>query len=350
MKKPLSMVAIFLLIICLAACQSKGNESSRSADSHESSRISKEVKEQPEKKEEQETNVYPLTGELANGGIDNQVIGVMVNNHSLARPQTGLSKADVVYEVLAEGQITRFLALFQSEIPDKIGPVRSARPYYLELAQGFNALYIYHGASVAINQTVANSGTDFLNGSMYDNNGWLFQRSTDRSAPHNSYLLTSGINQALEAKGYDNQSTIPPLPFADDDQLNKGQPVTDVTITYSEQPEEIVSFTYDTEIKQFLRSSDGEPTVEKETNQRIAVDNIFVVETSHQVVDGKGRRSIDLTSGGKGYLFYKGEMLQVNWKNVNGRILPYLDGEPLPFARGKTWVNIVPTNTKVAAQ
>lgn len=71
----------------------------------------------------------------------------MINNHPKARPQTGLTEADIVYEVLAEGEVTRFLAIFQSSNPKLIGPVRSSRDYYIELAKGYNSLYIAHGYS-----------------------------------------------------------------------------------------------------------------------------------------------------------------------------------------------------------
>ncbi|UOQ44084.1 DUF3048 domain-containing protein [Halobacillus salinarum] len=348
MKKHIGLAVLLLSLLLMAAC-SKGEEK-ESTDAPEG-KVTAQEKENPVDEETAFSQfTYPLTGKPAEEKPSQRVIAVMVNNHTKARPQTGLSQADVVYEVLAEGEITRFVALFQSHIPDKIGPVRSARPYFMKLAQGYDSVYIYHGASVKINQFVANSGIDFLNGSMYDNNGWLFMRSNDRMPPHNSYLLTSGIDKAIRAKGYNQAKEMEALPFGSEDELKQGQSVQDVTITYSNQPQEVVSFTYDSEQKQFLRSSDGEPTVEKESNDRIAVDNIFVVKTSHQVIDSKGRREVDLTSGGKGYLFYKGQMMEVNWKNDQGRILPYLDGQPLKFAKGKTWVNIVPNDTNVAAQ
>src|SRR5699024_9640157 len=80
--------------------------------------------------EEQFDNMYPLTGIETNDAVDGRPIGVMVNNHAEARPQSGLSQADIVFEILAEARITRLLALYQSEIPDVVGPVRSAREYY----------------------------------------------------------------------------------------------------------------------------------------------------------------------------------------------------------------------------
>ncbi|KHE66671.1 DUF3048 C-terminal domain-containing protein, partial [Halobacillus sp. BBL2006] len=233
--------------------------------------------------------------------------------------------------------------------PDTIGPIRSARPYYFEIASGFDSVYVYHGASTAINRQVAANGIHYLDGTMYDDNGWLFKRSPERSAPHNSYLLTSGLEEALTNKDYPKTRKIEPLPFSKEKQPIKGQDVDNVTITYSESPQEVVTFTYDQEQEKFLRSSDGESTVDASNNERIAVNNVLIVETAHQIIDSKGRRDIDLTSGGKGYLIQKGQMKEIQWQNVDGRILPYDNDEPLGFLPGQTWVNIIPENAAVTA-
>lgn len=300
-------------------------------------------------KEQQQTddNIYPLTGQAMDEVSHHRVIGVMVNNHTKARPQSGLSQADIVYEVLAEGQITRFLALFHSRIPDTIGPVRSARPYYFEIASAFNSVYFYHGAATAINRQIAANGIHYLDGSMYDNNGWLFQRSSERSAPHNSYLITAGLDQALTNKEYPRDHEIAPLPFSKENQVINGTDAKDVTITYSGHPEEVVTFTYDEASGQYLRSSDGKPSFDAANEERLAVDNVMIVEAEHQIIDSKGRRDIDLTSGGKGYLIQKGKVKEITWKNIDGRILPFDNEEPLSFVPGQTWVNITPKNAAI---
>src|SRR5690606_25562598 len=100
------------------------------------------------------------------------------NNHPNARPQSGLASADVVYEMLAEGDVTRFLALYQSEIPDNIGPIRSARSYFIELAKGLDAFYIAHGFSPEAQSMLRNNVVDNINGMYYD--GSIFKRSRDR--------------------------------------------------------------------------------------------------------------------------------------------------------------------------
>ena len=75
-----------------------------------------------------------------------------INNHPLARPQSGISDADIIYEIAAEGNMTRLLALFQSELPEEIGPVRSARDYFVHIAKGLDAFYVAHGYSPDANR------------------------------------------------------------------------------------------------------------------------------------------------------------------------------------------------------
>ncbi|MDE8721632.1 DUF3048 domain-containing protein, partial [Alistipes putredinis] len=89
---------------------------------------------QPKEKREADKNIYPLTGLEADGNVQQRPLAVVVNNHPKARPQSGLSKADIVIEALSEGPITRFLAIYQSEMPEAAGPVRSAREYFIDLA------------------------------------------------------------------------------------------------------------------------------------------------------------------------------------------------------------------------
>src|SRR5690625_7813177 len=95
----------------------------------------------------------------------------MINNHPAARPQSGLSQADIVFEMLAEGNMTRFLAFFQSEQPEVVGPVRSAREYYFDLAEGYDALYVYHGAAKFINAMINDRYIVYLKG-RFEYNVW----------------------------------------------------------------------------------------------------------------------------------------------------------------------------------
>lgn len=287
---------------------------------------------------------YPLTGEPIEVEPTNRAISVMVNNHPAARPQSGLNKADLVFEALAEGGITRLLAVFQSEFPKKVGPVRSARPYYIELAKGLNAIYIFHGWSPEAQEIIQSGYIDHLNGLYYD--GTLFNRVTFRKSPHNSYISFENIRKGAKQNGYSMEGAPKSYKFlAEDDQV-EGKLQKDITISYSNQNFE-VRYEYDSSIKKYKRFSGDVQTVDYDTNDPVLLNNIFIVQMDHFVIDDSGRRKIDLTSGGKALLLQEGKMREVSWKNVDGRIVPYFNGAEIRLVPGKTWINIVPNIDKM---
>ncbi|MDM5336271.1 DUF3048 domain-containing protein [Fictibacillus enclensis] len=302
--------------------------------------------EKPEKKEEKKEhlNTFPLTGIKTKKPTDARVFSVMVNNHQRARPQSGVYKADLVYEVLAEGEITRFLAVFQSEKPNVIGPVRSARDYFIELSQGYHSFYVHHGWSPDAKKMLSgkNSKVDSLNGLYYD--GTLFHRATFRQAPHNSYITYEDLMTGLKKKGYDDKDKIKPLPFLKPEEVKglTGDKADQVLITYSQN--EKVGYKYNPSTKRYARSSNGTPSTDLETKKPVEVNNVFIVEMKHRIIDSYGRRAIDLTSGGKGLLLQQGKVREVTWKNKNGRIIPSGTG----FVPGKTWINIIPTQPRIS--
>lgn len=288
--------------------------------------------------------VYPLTGIATNDSVDHRIISVMINNHPDARPQTGLQQADIVFEILAEGSTTRFLALFHSEQPDIVGPVRSAREYFFELAKGYDALYVYHGAADFINDMITNRGIDHLNGSLYDNDGHLFTRESFRKAPHNSYVHLPVSYDIAEEKGYETTTEIDDLKFlAESDEIT-GDKANHVKIGYQgDEPRHIVEYVYNEQYQTYQRCEDGEETKDLASDEQIEVNNLLVVEAPHQVIDDDGRRAIDLATNGKALLIQQGKQQQVEWKNENGQIVPVKSGEILGLVPGKTWINVVPS-------
>jgi hypothetical protein len=287
---------------------------------------------------------FPLTGIGTPTAAQQRAVAVMVNNHPQARPQSGLHKADIVYEVLAEGNVTRFLAIFESEEPEMVGPIRSARDYYIELAKGYNSLFVAHGYSPQAQEMLSSGFIDELNGMQYD--GTLFKRAGFRKAPHNSYITFDNIEKGADQKGYNMEQAPNALTFLKEGQP-EGQKAEAVMISYG-NPAFDVQFKYHQEQGKYHRYSDGEDTVDLDSNEPVLLDNILIVETNHQVLDDAGRRRIDLSSGGRGYLLQKGVMNEVEWKNANGRILPFIDGKEAEFVPGKTWINIIPSLEQIA--
>jgi hypothetical protein len=286
---------------------------------------------------------YPLTGVGSETKTDGRAVAVMINNFPKARPQSGLNKADIVYEILAEGDITRFLAVFQSEKPENIGPVRSARDYYIDIAKGLKALYIAHGYSPEAKKMLNSGYIDNLNGMVYD--GTLFKRASFRKPPHNSYITYGNILKGVKLKNYSMDATPPAFTFLTKDESLKltGKAATSVMVSYFSHNIFDCIYEYDSSIGKYKRFTGGEQTIDLKTKQPILLDNIFIVEMDHQLIDSYGRRAVDLTSGGQAYLLQKGKVNEVEWKNDNGRIIPFKDGKEVPFVQGKTWINVIPT-------
>lgn len=334
------------IILLLAAC---------GKDTKPPKKIEEQQKPDPSQEnnqEEDEDNFafrFPLTGNGTDNKPEERAVAVMINNHPLARQQSGLSQADVVYEVLAEGEVTRFLAIFQSEKPDNIGPVRSARDYYIDLAQGYRALYIAHGYSPDAQKMLASGRYDQLNGMQHD--GTLFKRAGFRKAPHNSYISFENIEKGAERQKYDMSVPPAPLEFMDAKEAEAdlpGTPAPRVQVVYSGSKAFTNEYRYDENAGAYNRYSGGVQTEEYETKEPVRTENLLVAAAVHKVIDNKGRRAIDFSSGGKAILFQKGKAKELEWRNVEGRILPYENGAPAKLIPGKTWISIVPSLNSIS--
>ena len=303
------------------------------------------------KEDNEEKNIHPFTGIETTEDVSNRAIAVMVSNQVQARPQSGLTKADIVYEMLTEANITRFLAIYQSTMPELVGPVRSARDYFYTLANDLDAVYLYSGAANFINDDMDAKDIERLEAARFPADGNPFVRETFRKAPHNLYVNFANIYDAIEKKGYATEATYEPYPFIEEDTEIEGEEATYIKVDYYGS-EPVVEYKYDKKTERYTRWNDGETTIELESEIPIEMDNVFIVEAEHEVVDEELRRDIDIHSGGKGYLFQKGKVQLVDWENRDGRILPVKDGEIIPFVPGQTWINFVETNptSKVKAQ
>lgn len=303
------------------------------------------VQEEPaEREEEQGEQVSaPFTGEEGGPFTSRQVLAV-INNHPDARPQTGLNEADIVFEFIAEYNVTRFAALYQSAFPEEIGPIRSARDYFVELAAAYDAFFVAHGYSPDAYALLESGIVDHINGIKYD--GSLFQRTTDRVAPHNSYISSENIKIGMEmTDASPDYSVKAPYTFfhgAGDGKIS--EQASTLEVRYGQNPDFASSFTYDETAQRYKRSSGGVPTVDKETLQQAEVANVLVFEADHETIDADGRQSIDLENGGEALLFQSGGVSKIEWMSQDGMLIPTADGEKVELVPGKTWIHIVPTN------
>jgi hypothetical protein len=336
--KRLTLGLSFLLLVALVvACSNEDN--TKVAEEP----VEVEVEPHPEKEEIKEkdefVNTFPLTGFGTNSEVDYRAFGVMIENTRSARPQSGLYQADLVYEVLSEATITRLLAFFHSEKPEIIGPVRSARDYYIHLNNGYNGIYVSAGGSPQAFAMFESGQVEYISGLVYD--GRYFSRSSARKAPHNMYTSYGDLLKAAKHAKLSLTVPTPPLPFLEKDVVMTGESANEISINYGSSANNVV-YQYNKERKKYIRIIGGEQSVDLETKNPVLIDNILIVEMSHEVIDKQGRRAIDVSSGGEGILFQNGLYYNVQWKNVDGQILPVRDGDFVGFVPGKTWINVVP--------
>lgn len=288
-------------------------------------------------------NQFPLSGISTNENVDNRTVAIMVSNAPEARPQTGLNKADVVFEYYAESNITRFLALYQSEKPEKVGPVRSAREYFVRTAKLYNSFYVAHGYSEPARKLLQSGFIDNINGMAYD--GVYFHRDNTRVAPHNSYTSYGDVEKAAGKLNKSLTGAPTAYKFYSEKEIAtiQGNVANEVAVNYG-GTDFNVTYKYDAASKKYTRYVKGAQWTDRETGAPIQIDNIFITEmkTSVPVPEDK-LKVIDIQSGGLAYLIQNGKMTQCTWENRDGAIRPMLNGQELKLVPGHTWISSIPT-------
>jgi len=268
-------------------------------------------------------------------------IAVMINNMAKARPQSGLPHADMVWEVLAEGGITRLVAIFQSdEFKDPIGPIRSNRPYLIEIGDTFNAILAHAGASTDGYDILQHQGKAYLD--EISNAGSFFWREKFRKAPHNLYSSIEKLRAGAAHKKYKDTVMIPTYPFSDVGATVGGMTATKVNIHFLLKDYK-VSYVFDDVKKLYLRSINDKPHTDLTTEEQLTAANLAVIGAKHRTYDDYGRLEIDLKSGGPAVLIQLGQAVECSWVRADdGAIRLMKDGRELPLVPGRTFYHIVP--------
>lgn len=276
------------------------------------------------------------------------VTAVMVENSLAARPQSGLSQAGVVYEAQAEGGVTRYMALFQDSLPTDVGPIRSARPYYIQWALGFDAAYAHVGGSPDALNDIKSWGVHDMN-QFY--NGSFYHRISSRPAPHNVYTGIPTLNQLESQKGF--TSTYTGFPRADK-QVPLAQPTASTINLAISGPVYDPTYTYDASTNTYKRSIDGTPQTDANTGKQIAPTVVIaiVLPLSRGALDASGAYYSNYNPLGSGtaYVFQNGGVTTGQWhKDNNTSQTTFTDssGKAIPLDRGQTWISAVANTGQV---
>ncbi len=306
----------------------------------------------------------PITGELSEefqalAWKDLRPLGVMVNNYVDARPQSGLIDADVVYEIVAEGGITRFLAFYLSKTPEKIGPVRSTREYYLVLVKELGDAMLMHigwspQALEAIEtwpvRSLGRGGGSF----------WRDQARIDAGVAieHTAYVNGNDLRVVGDSLGWQGKRDFQTYKFKDIENIDKTRPCligecSSISIDFWYAGDYSAIWNYNREANTYLRSagydSDNKPIphLDQETNKQIEIKNLIVQFVPEVAIEGddKNRLTYELVGTGSGIVFIDGKAIEVTWRKDerDSRTLFYdTNGNEVEFNRGKFWVSIVP--------
>jgi Protein of unknown function (DUF3048) N-terminal domain/Protein of unknown function (DUF3048) C-terminal domain len=274
-------------------------------------------------------------------------ISVMLDNISLAQPISGVDRADVIIEALAEGGIPRLLAVYHSMDADYIEPVRSARTSFLYWALEYDAMYAHVGSAERAGP--ANAGAQIIewNVSDLDYEGGTapartaFSRNPNREAPHNVFTSTERLRAEGVARGYERELEFSPWQFSD--QVSLGAPTTTLGVDFgaSYAPR----WDWDPAVNTFVRTQYGALQRDGYSGGPITASNVVVVYANAQVVDSSGHVLYDLLGEGRAQLFINGQAFEAIWRkeDIGGRTRVYSpDGQEAVFAPGKTWIEVVP--------
>lgn len=281
-------------------------------------------------------------------------IAVMIDNHDQAWPQAGLNKAYMTYEIIAEGGETRLMALFKGVDLEKIGPVRSARHYFLDYVMENNAIYVHFGQSPQAESDMKKYSINNINGIFED--GTTFWRVRDKSAPHNAATSTEKILQSAKNKRYLTTSREESVLnyVTEEVQLEEGEDAISVTIPHSTL--QVVKYEYDEENKVYKRFARNKAQTDWDTGETVTTKNVIITFCDNytlQDVEDKGRQGLSNIGTFDGYYITNGKAIKIKCiKESRQSKTKYqtLGGRDIEVNDGNTFVNICPTDAKVVIE
>lgn len=279
---------------------------------------------------------------------------VMINNISVARPlQSGLQDAYLMYEIIVEGGITRYMALFMDQNTTRIGSIRSARHYFLDYALENDAIYVHHGQSPQAQSDFSTLGVDRI---VVDNSktGWR-DKSLNVASEHTLFTSIEKLNNGLGSKRTTRNNNLL-LNYSVDEinmaNLDGAKVATSVSIPYSNS--NVTSYTYDAENGYYLRSVNGKAHTDYVTKKQYHFKNIITYQVKNTTLndgENKGRQNIENVGSGTGYYISDGYSVPIKWVKESRKSQTkyyYMNGEELKVNDGNTFIQIQPLGQKLS--
>lgn len=353
MKKISIILSIMFLVTIIVACASEPLPISEATEIEIlEQEVMLEIKEEPTPEPMLEPTQTPgsvsyMTGLPVDDDYIYKPLGVMIENSLASRPQYGLQYADIVYEAPVEG-CTRFFCLFNDTLPEVVGPIRSARIYYIKIQQEWDSAYVHFGGADSGEANCYDEDSDhikirldFIKGKYND----YYWRDSKFKAPHNAF---TNLTKCQEVMDYEPE----PRPFNyDDSKVYSGQTVSNVIMPFYSGT---VTYKYDDNNDVFVRYMKDKEFKDATTNEAIKVKNIIVQYTNfYHGNEVSGRWLCDQLGEGKAEFFIGGKHILGTWERAgynNPTIYKDETGEEIVLKPGNTWIALHPNSKEIAVQ
>lgn len=316
--------------------------------------------------------VDPLDGVYVNSKsvLDRPALSVMIENSLPARPQSGLSSADLVYEAQVEGDITRFMAVYLAHSPTMIGPIRSARLYYIAWAQGLGSIYTHWGGNIYALEKLQKDNIPNINALTMASSGvscstpnFIFCRLDTRYAPHNGYGNTQEIWALAKQQGLYSSLTlgknIVPYTFENTPKQSQlGPNGSNITIFFDQNVQPYsVNWVYNQSTNSYTRYNGGTEQIDANTQQPLTTKNVVVLYINGYTTSYPGEGTteaaapiwiLQTTGSGNAYIFNNGKETKATWTKTSSTsrmTFTQSNGNPVQFQRGQIWFEVLEPQT-----
>lgn len=300
--------------------------------------------------------VNPLTGEPVDKKIESRPYAIMINNHSVALPHHGVGAADVIYETCVEGGMTRFMAIFSD--PAKAGPigsVRSARPPFIDLVKGYDAIYCSAGGASNVLGMISDKDVDYMNALISNNYFYRDEWRADNVGYEHS-LFVEGKDLVEFAKDYEyrqNKQEDAQYGFTfDDSTAFGGQPANKIVLAFQDGGKETIC-NYNEELKAYTLNEYDMDYVDGNTDKLVPFRNVLILNANRWVLSNGIHVQMDTVGEGTGYYARDGKLIPIKWSRSDIEdpfVYTTEDGKPLTFGVGKTYVAIIQDGAPVEFQ
>ena len=358
-KKSKSKVGIFFIILIIIAIIAAGAIITKKwlDDKKSTSKVNGEIEPESNNNVVQVEEVKKI--QIVDEDSKSRPYAVMINNHHDAWPQCGLQDAYLVYELIAEGGITRMMALYKDQDTAKIGSIRSARDYYIDYAEENDAIFVHWGGSPQAYSRISTRGINDIDGIALEGTVFFRDKTLKRDYEHTGFTSMANVKAYAEKKGFTRDTNKDLLLNYSVDEIDLSnmegiEAANSINIVYSTY--HTTSYEYDAENKVYKRSMSGKANVDLITGEQYTAKNIITYKVTNGTIsnDEKGRQELENVGTGTGYFITDGYAAEITWEKDSRSeqtVYKYKStGEEIVVNDGNTFIQIQPSNQKLTIE